>query len=137
MKALAEQDEGGGLRIAPLIDCVFLLLTFFLVATTLYEEEKDITIRLADASQGKVRDEPARICVVNVKESGVLVVHQRVVTLEQLERELREARGRSASLVVVVRCDRNAYHKHFVRVLDLCEKVGVAGVAVATTRTDA
>ena len=49
MKALNQQDERHGLKIAPLIDIIFLLLIFFLVTTTFYEVEKDITVTLAEA----------------------------------------------------------------------------------------
>ena len=132
MRALNQEEDRHGLRIAPLIDIVFLLLIFFLVATTFYEEEKDITIRLAKASQGTERDRSPRILVVNVKKSGAIIVDQRVVTLDQLESNLTAIKKETSDLVVVVRCDRHAYHKDFVQILNLCERIGVQGVAVAT-----
>jgi biopolymer transport protein ExbD len=137
VRALCEEEDRHGLRIAPLIDIVFLLIIFFLAATTFYEAEKDITIRLADAMQGQDRERSSRIVVVNVRESGVIVVDQRVKTLDQLEEYLLAAKEQNPSIIVVVRCDRHAYHKHFVKILDLCEKVEVSGVAVATFPVDA
>jgi biopolymer transport protein ExbD len=136
VKALIQEDNGPGLRIAPLIDIVFLLLIFFLVATTFYEAEKDIVVRLAEATQGQAREKSPRLVVVNVRESGVLVVDQRVMSLDALDAFLREAHESNRDMVVVVRCDRHARHKHFVRVLNLCEKIGVTGVAVATFHTE-
>ncbi|MFO7871162.1 MAG: biopolymer transporter ExbD [Kiritimatiellia bacterium] len=132
MKALCQEKERQGLRIAPLIDIVFLLIIFFLAATTFYEEEKDITINLAEAAQGSDRASSNRIIIVNVRESGVIVVNQRIKTDDQLTEFLREAQNRNSEVVVVVRCDRRTYHKHFVKILDLCEKVGISAVAVAT-----
>ena len=119
-----------------MIDIVFLLLIFFLVATTFYEAEKDITVRLAEATEGSPREKSPRILTVNVRQSGVIVVNERVQTLEQLEEWLAEAKSTTPDVVVVIRCDKQAYHTHFVRVLNLCEKVGVTGVAVATFQTD-
>jgi len=136
MKAL-NQDEGThGLKIAPLIDIVFLLLIFFLVATTFYEEEKDITIKLAEATQGTDRVSTTQVLVVNVQKSGILVVNQRVKTLDQFETHLKTTKEKYANVSVIVRCDRHAYHKHFVKVLNLCEKLGVSTVAVATFKTE-
>ncbi len=132
MKALTREEAPHGLKIAPLIDIVFLLLIFFLVATTFAEAEKDILIKLAEASEGKEREKSTRILVVNVRKSGVIVINQRVKTMDQLEKLVISAKEQNPDLVVVVRCDRNAYHKHFVRILNMCEKVGVTGVAVAT-----
>ncbi len=135
MKILTREEDIHGLKIAPLIDIVFLLLIFFLVATTFSEEEKDILIKLAEATEGEDREKSARILVVNVRKSGVIVINQRVRTIDQLEELLVSAKEQNSDLVVVVRCDKHMYHKHFVRVLNLCEKVGVTGVAVATFQT--
>lgn len=136
MKILTREEDTHGLKIAPLIDIVFLLLIFFLVATTFSEEEKDILITLAEATEGEDREKSARILVVNVRKSGVIVINQRVRTIDQLEELLVSAKKQNSNLVVVVRCDKHMYHKHFVRVLNLCEKVGVTGVAVATFQTE-
>ena len=135
MKILTQEEDSHGLKIAPLIDIVFLLLIFFLVATTFYEAEKDILIKLAEASEGEDREKSTKILVVNVRKSGVIVINERVKTIDQLEELLVSAKEEHSDLVVVVRCDKHMYHKHFVRVLNLCEKVGVTGVAVATFQT--
>ncbi len=66
----------------------------------------------------------------------MLVVNERVKTMEDLGTLLKEAREKNPAVSVVVRCDRHAYHKHFVRILDLCEKVGVGSVAVAILQID-
>lgn len=136
MRVLTREEDTHGLKIAPLIDIVFLLLIFFLVATTFYEAEKDILIKLAEATEGEDRKKSTRILVVNVRKSGVIVINQRVKTIDQLEELLVSAKEQNPDLVVVVRCDKHMYHKHFVRVLNLCEKVGVTGVAVATFQTE-
>jgi biopolymer transport protein ExbD len=136
LKALCQGDEGHGLRIAPLVDIVFLLLIFFLVATTFYEAEKDITIRLADATEGDQREKSPRIVIINVNASGVVVVNERVLNMDQLEEHLSGARNTTPELVAVVRCDKRAYHADFVKVLNLCEKIDVSQVAVATFQTD-
>ncbi len=132
MKALTQNDEGPRLSIAPLIDVVFLLLIFFLVATTFYEEEKDITIRLAEATEGTDREAITDLVVVNIKESGIIIVKERVQTLGQLEDLLASAKKNNPRVSAIVRCDRHAPHMYFVRVLNLCEKLGITGVSVAT-----
>ncbi|MGQ9661385.1 MAG: ExbD/TolR family protein [Kiritimatiellia bacterium] len=136
MRALIQEEERQGLRVAPLIDMVFLLLTYFLVATTYYESEKDITIRLASATEGQERQKTARVVVINIRKSGVLVVNERVKTLEEVEQLLREAKQQNSEVFAVLRCDKQAYHNEFVRVLNVCEKVGITGVGVATFEAD-
>jgi len=132
MKALCPEDDSQGVRIAPLIDIVFLLLIFFLVATTFYEAEKDITIRLAAATEGQDRAPTPEIVMVNISEAGTIVVNQRLYTLDQLETHLREARTRNPKVAAVLRCDRRARHAEFVQVLNICERSGVTQLSVAT-----
>ena len=136
MKALVGESEESSVRMAPLIDVVFLLLIFFLVATTFYESEKDITIRLAGATEGADRDRVIDLLVINIGEAGVIVVDQRVYSADALEKLLRESRARNAQLAAIIRCDRRARHADFVKVLNLCERTGVRQVAVATLQTD-
>lgn len=131
MKALVQEGDSQGLRMTPLIDIVFNLIIFFLVATTLYDVEKDITIKLAEATQGGERKSSAQILIVNIRESGVVVVDERVRTFDELSDLLRKAKQNEPSIAVVLRCDRNTYHKFFVQALDVCEKAGVGSVAVA------
>ena len=136
MKALADDDDAASVRIAPLLDVVFLLLIFFLVATTFYEIEKDMTIRLAEADGGSERTSAPEQIVVNVSEAGLLVVNQRLVTLEELATMLNEAKARDDRLSVVIRCDRQARHADFVKVLGACEGAHVRQVSVATLQGD-
>ncbi len=136
MKALLDEAEEGSIRMTPLIDVVFLLLVFFLVATTFYEAEKDITIRLAGATEGAERDSTADLLVINIGEAGVIVINQRVYSVDELEALLRRGRARNPQLAAVIRCDRRARHADFVKVLNLCERTGVRQVAVATIQTD-
>ena len=136
MKALIQDDDSYGLKMTPLIDVVFLLLIFFLVATSFYEEEKDITIKLADATEGATREKSLQMVVVNIRPSGIIVINERIHSLDETDTFLREALELNEALAVVVRCDQVAAHKHFVRVLNLCEKLGVRNVSVATFKVE-
>ncbi len=52
--ALPDDEPGEfGVQLAPLVDIVFILLVFFLVATTFLDEEKDLNLILPRVSAGK------------------------------------------------------------------------------------
>ena len=53
MKLPFEEPEGKGHSLTPLIDVVFLLLIFFLVATRFTQEEMDLSIRLAEVFKAR------------------------------------------------------------------------------------
>ena len=136
MRALCQDDDSSGVRIAPLIDVVFLLLVFFLVATTFYEAEKDISIRLAPATEGGERGKLPDLLIVNISEAGAIVVNQRMLTLEQLDTLFADARRQHGNVSVVIRCDKRSRHTDFVKVLNACEKAQISQVSVATFQTD-
>ena len=60
------------LSLTPLIDVVFLLLIFFLVATKFAEEERELNVLLPDASEAQPRTSKPRETIVNIDETGTL-----------------------------------------------------------------
>jgi len=128
----AVDDEDFALPLTPLIDIVFLLIIFFLLATTFVEVEKDIAIQLPPAATGHERRKATESIVINVHRDGTLVVSGRVVTQEDLFEELRLAWERDVFTAVVVRGDKRAAHGSIVEVLDLCKKARIRNIAVAT-----
>ena len=130
MKALIQDDVRHGLRIAPLVDIVFLLLVFFLVATTFYEGERDLTVSLADGAAGEERVEDD-VTVINIRDDGEVRVGGLVVDGPQLRSTLEQLVAEGGGSVII-RCDRGERHDAFVQVLEACQLSGVMQVGVAT-----
>ena len=128
----SEEEEDFALPLTPLIDIVFLLIIFFLLATTFVEIEKDIGVQLPPAATGKERRKAAGSVIINVHRDGTLVVLGRVVTKEELYDELRATWDRDVFTAVVVRGDKRAAHGAVVEVLDLCKKARIRNIAVTT-----
>ncbi|MHC4247804.1 MAG: ExbD/TolR family protein [Planctomycetota bacterium] len=128
-----EEPEEFGFQLAPLVDIVFLLLVFFLVATTYLDEEKDLAVKLPSASNA-AGGPGARLerVLVNVREDGTIILEKRPVSREELYRALVEARRANPNVPVVLRGDLAATHGEIVGVLDLCRRARVR-VAVAVT----
>ena len=63
------------LNLTPLIDVVFLLLIFFMVATTFLEPEREISIELPEAATASERAEVPDEIVINVLRDGSLNVN--------------------------------------------------------------
>ncbi|MHC5054223.1 MAG: ExbD/TolR family protein [Planctomycetota bacterium] len=128
-----EEPEEFGFQLAPLVDIVFLLLVFFLVATTYLDEEKDLAVKLPSASNaGGGPGARLERVLVNVREDGTIILEKRPVSREELYRALVEARRANPNVPVVLRGDLSATHGEIVGVLDLCRRARVR-VAVAVT----
>ena len=86
--------ESNELSLTPLIDVVFMLLIFFLVATTFAKEEVEMDLTLPEAATGE-EGEDGHLIVINVKHGGELFVDGRQVTLEALRQKLGAAARRN------------------------------------------
>ena len=60
-------DASPAIELTPIIDIVFLLLIFFLVATTFQQSEREIQIALPEAESGGPISVSLRELVVNIQ----------------------------------------------------------------------
>ena len=137
MKALNRQEEEFALTLTPLLDVVFLLIVFFLVSTSFVRPEKSIDIQLPTADQAEKAPEQERTLVVNVEESGIVVVHGRVLAgHDELVEILDKAHEANADLILVIRGDRHAMHRDIVKVMNAALGVGIGDISIAVFETE-
>ncbi|MDZ7617582.1 MAG: biopolymer transporter ExbD, partial [Patescibacteria group bacterium] len=79
------------LSLTPLIDIVFLLLIFFLVATRFSEEERELDVLLPEASEAQPLTSKPRELFINIDESGRYYVTGKVVAIGELQQLLHAA----------------------------------------------
>jgi biopolymer transport protein ExbD len=125
-----DTDAGEVLNLTPMIDVVFLLLIFFLAATTFAREEVELDLRLPQAKSGKAGSGEQQL-VVNVFADGKLTVDGREVTLAALQQKLQAAVQRNAEQAVLVRGDQESRFGTGLAVLDVCRLAKVKRVDFA------
>jgi biopolymer transport protein ExbD len=136
MRIRRRPEEDEGLPLTPLIDVVFLLLIFFLTATSFYKKEKDIKVDPPRATEGKATARREREITVNVRnedDGGFYVVDGRILSLPRLTDKLVEAARENPRQVVIIRGDKRAHHQKIVNVLNACKKAKIATYYIATT----
>lgn len=111
--------------LTPIIDMVFLLLIFFLVATTFQQTEREMKIALPAASSAGPISAALRELIVNVDDAGRIFVAGRNIEPEQLHVMVREAVTANPQQKVTVRGDRNTAYAHIIAVLDICKGNGI------------
>lgn len=120
-----EDDGGVEVPLTPLIDVVFLLLIFFLVATNFVQKEVDHEVRLPEAGGGAPSAEPAERLVLNVRAGGAVVVEGRVVPEAELARLVTDFHQRHPASPVVIRGDRGVVWDQIAGVMGVCRTAGV------------
>lgn len=114
-----DEDEVGGINLTPMVDIVFLLLIFFLAATTFAEEEVEMDLELPEARSGTA-GETAHPLVIQVLADGRIVLDGREVTHEALQQKLEVVAQQSRERSVLVRGDKAAPLGLGIQVLDAC-----------------
>ncbi|MBE7560487.1 biopolymer transporter ExbD [bacterium] len=127
---LSEPRESGEdvFDLTPLIDVVFILLLFFLVATTMQVREEEIPIRLPESTAGAPTERAEETLVVSVQPDGTVFLGQDAVALEALVEALKARRARA----VVVRGDTETALGRAVQIINLCTEAGVEKITLGT-----
>lgn len=126
-----EADEPA-INLTPMIDVVFTLLVFFMLATTFLERERLLGLELPTASHADRAPVNGRELVINVALDGQMWIDGRRVDASELASVLTETVRRDAATPVTVRGDRRSQLEQVVHVLDECMRVGLANVGVST-----
>ena len=136
MRIHRQREESEELPLTPLIDVVFLLLIFFLTATSFYKKEKDIKVDPPRATEGKAVAHKHREITVNIRnenDGGFLVVDGRITSLPSLTDLLADAARDNPRQTVIIRGDKRAYHQKIVDVLNACKQANITNYFIATT----
>ncbi len=124
------------LSMTPLIDIVFLLLIFFLVATRFSEEERELDVMLPDASEAQPQTKKPRELFVNIEKDGRYYVSGEILTLEQLHPVLEAAYtdnpGRASA---VIRADRRCQYHYVIAAKNACLKANIRDIRETTKKT--
>ncbi len=122
------------LSILPLIDVVFLLIIFFLVATKFVRAEQELDMQLPTASEAAPLTSEIREVIVNIDKDGQYYMDGKFRLIEEVEEFLRTAATNNPdSQTVVIRCDRTADYEFFIQVIDVCKRVGIENYTTMTS----
>ena len=130
----AIQNAEAGLNMTPMIDIVFLLIIFFMVATTFSRAEIDRSIRLAEAQEARDDLRKPSTVIVNVRKNGAVKIGDKLYTVSELPHVFRQIAETGVDRVVVVRSDGMTMHEHFIRTLEACARAGLLNVRIAAKR---
>ena len=75
-------EEDHGINLTPLIDCVFLLLIFFMV-TTVFKEARLLKVELPEASQSETVEE--KKLTATIDDGGRFDINGRLISIGELE----------------------------------------------------
>ncbi|MYF98526.1 biopolymer transporter ExbD [Candidatus Poribacteria bacterium] len=123
------------LSMAPMIDCVFLLLIFFMVSTT-FAPMPGIRVQLPPPGEPS-KDKPKGLVVkidnptVNDKD-GTMLLNGVVVQFDEMFSLLLNAPEEQKTMLII-QSQRDVLHEQIVRVMDTAKDAGIDKIGFAIT----
>lgn len=134
-------DVKSGVPIAPMIDVVFLLLIYFMVSSTLEQQEADLSFQLPGSVE---QEEPLDLPdeqIVEIRDDGQVVVNEypydsptdaRYPELSSMLARFREAStANKVDAIVTISPAESVRHAQIVKVMDACSIAGIEAVNFA------
>jgi biopolymer transport protein ExbD len=136
-------------ELVPLIDCVFLLLIFFMCAATMTKVDAPTEVNLPIASNGAEQKDPSRRGTVNVMPVGGRAPSGEIATLERpflvfgqllndegLQNLMVEHLKTEPGMRLYLRADTRSKFAVIKRAMTACAAAGVSDVIFATYEHD-
>ncbi len=120
-----EANNSISIELTPMIDMVFLLLIFFLVATTFRQEEREMQIALPFAASAAPISTILQDMIINIDNEGKIVLGGRTLNADELRTVVTSAVEKNPEQKITVRGDRGTAYANIVTVLDICKEAGI------------
>ena len=120
----------GEINLTPLIDCVFLLLIFFML-TTVFIQVKGLVVDLPGAADAQEEQQQKKDVNIQVSADGEYTVGGVKVAASALAGAIKGAMDEYNNRNVIIQGDPEAKHKDIVYVMDMAYSVGAEGLAFA------
>lgn len=119
--------------LTPLIDCVFLLLIFFMVSTSFATLRQGIKVNLPPTRTPQEKLEEK--IVISLTRDGHIFLGKKPVKKKELFQALKKKlKGREGT--VLINADREVLHGKVVEVMDISKRAGAKVLGILTRREE-
>ena len=130
-RARSKLELKSGIELAPMVDIVFLLVTYFLINSTL---ARNPAIKIELPKSETAQSELQKNIVIHVNNDNQIFLNDSPVTLKQLPVELKKIIKDKEKDHVVIRGDKKANYQSIVSVMDYVHQAGITHFNLATER---
>lgn len=133
MQARSREGHAPEMRMEPMIDCVFLLLIFFMVATT-FAPMPGIRVKLPPPGTPSSTKPKGLILRIASPEGGnpygVMVLNEDIVEMDDLYGRFINATPVQRDMLVI-QSARDALHRQIVEIMDLAKRANIKKIGFA------
>ncbi|NCA83777.1 MAG: biopolymer transporter ExbD [Opitutae bacterium] len=144
MKLRKQEEPDAGVDMTPMIDCVFLLLIFFMVCATMSKVDQTPEVVLPIAPKAAIPEDLRGRGVVNIVPLGTpvgggatsedtpFIIYGQVTDEPGLVKAISERRASEPELRIYMRVDKNAEFKIVKRAIRACATAGIFDIIFGT-----
>ena len=135
MKGLTDllEEDSDQADLTPLIDCVFLLLLFFIVTTTFSEETNLFKVVLPKGAHSEVHTLKEET-VIAISESGQYAIGQSYIPTDELWGTLSARHAKEPIQTLVIKGDRNCPYEKVVMAMDVAQALEIEEITLAVKK---
>lgn len=136
MKFTSRQPPPVSIQLAPMIDILLLLLSFFIINYQFSKSETELNVSVPTAQEGA---EPERVrgeIIINIVADGSIRVEGLAVDRQQLFDKLSAIAKQFENQPVRIRGDGAVAYQRIVEIIDTCQKAGIWNISFATQRPE-
>lgn len=130
MRLPEEPDAPFQIYIAPLIDVVFALLTFFIMSTLFLTRSQGLPVALPRA----ITAESQQVAQINVTidQKGNIALDRKPTKIDALAGQVRMLINQKRQTVVIINADERVNHGQVIAVMDRLRTIPGVRLAIAT-----
>lgn len=134
MKFLVRQPPPVSIQLAPMIDILLLLLSFFIISWQFNKAETELNVSVPTAQEGAEPTQMRGEIIINVFADGTIRVEGTTMDRVQLFEKLSKIAQQYKNQPVRLRGDGAATFQKMVEIIDTCQKAGIWNISFATQR---
>ena len=109
-------------NMSPMIDMVFLLLIFFIVAAQIIDEKPKVLI--PSAINAKVPEDSKNRLMITITDDEKYFIRQNLVSVEEIKKYLVDEINKNPKLRVLIRADQDLKYKVSEKIMNICAEAG-------------
>ena len=125
-KKIAVEDSG--FNITPLIDCVFLLLIFFMV-TSVFKNPARLNMELPFAENPRILDK--RQLVVELDDEGNIALNGVMTSFDSFDAYLVSEKQKTGNNTLLIKADVSTRHSDVLKLMKIAKSVQIETIAMA------
>ena len=124
------EEENIQINILPMIDVIFVILSFFIVSSLYLVRLETIPVNLPNAETANQEKDTAIVITLNL--DNKVFIDEKIIDISLFENQLRSKLKNKNNKKVVLRADKSIKYGRVISILDIMRKIEDIKIGVST-----